>query len=668
MKKKFSKIIMLLAALLIISFAFVSIATAASTHSGKCGANLKWSLNEKTYTLTISGKGDMKNWQYLDDDKRGWNKYNSRIHKVVIKKGCTRIGSYAFKNCTKLTSITIPSSVTKIGEGAFDTCTKLTSVKLPSSIKNISVLMFNDCHKLANITIPNSVTKISDLAFDGCSNLKSINIPKSVTKIGSGIFAHCDNLSSVTVDEGNKVFDSRNNCNAIINTKNNALKAGCPKTIIPDDVIRIENEAFSKCTNLASIDIPDSVTSIGHNAFYGCDDLKSITIPKSVQSIDFQAFGSCNKLKTVTFLNNVPTMGTGIFSYCSNLTNVTLSDNTTSISDCMFRDCSNLTSITIPDSVTRIDRGAFDGCKKLKEINIPGSVKTIGQDAFAYCDSLTSITIPSSVTRIYGNAFAACNNIKSIKVDEGNTVYDSRDNCNAIIKTATNCLITGCSETIIPDGVTSIGASAFFSCEGLKDLVIPTSVTSIGSSAFYCCYDFKVIYPGTQSQWAKVQRHKVYKNITYFGSKQLGISKQAVTIKHDNRAQLELFHPDGVKINWKSSNQKVATVDLHGFVTAKAVGKATITAYYVTAGTTYKVTCKVTVPAYMNKTKVKLKKGSSKTLKVVGSRLKKTWTSSKKSVATVSSSGKVKAKKAGTATITCKLSNGKKYKCKVIVK
>ena len=161
-----------------------------------------------------------------------------------------------------------------------------------------------------------------------------------------------------------------------------------------------------------------------------------------------------------------------------------------------FYQCSKLTSLTMPPNVTSIGGSAFEGCSGLKSIIIPKSVTDIGQDAFLGCEGLTSVTIPNSVISIAERSFSSCNGLIIMDVEKGNTKYDSRNGCNSIIETATNTLVAGCKNSTIPNGVKTIGNSAFYNCCGLTSMIIPNSVTSIGNRAFMYCNNLKSVTLG----------------------------------------------------------------------------------------------------------------------------------------------------------------------------
>ena len=419
------------------------------------------------------------------------------VEYIEISDGIISIENHAFSGCTALTDIIIPNSVKSIGEELFAGCLSLEYINLPNSVTSIRRKAFINCKGLTSITIPNGVTSIEQYVFSGCTSLTTIIIPSSVKSIAENAFWGCTSLSAILVDEGNPIYDSRDNCNAIIETSSNQLILGCQNTIIPNGVTRIGDGAFKNCSSLTSINIPDSVMNIGTEAFDGCSSLTSCVIPNGVTRIGNRAFKSCSSLTTIIIPNSVKSIAENAFWGCTSLSAILVDegnpfydsrDNCNAIietsSNQLILGCQNT---VIPNSVRCIRRLAFVGCSFLTSINIPNSVIKIESRAFAKCTSLISIIIPCSLKSIGRNAFHGCSSLATILVEEGNLVFDSRDNCNAIIRTATNQLIAGCKATTIPNSVTSIGGKAFDHCSSLTSITIPNSVTSIEDWAFDGC-------------------------------------------------------------------------------------------------------------------------------------------------------------------------------------
>ena len=232
-------------------------------------------------------------------------------------------------------------------------------------VTSISNSTFGGNSELTSVTIPNTVVSIGLQAFISCTGLKSLTIPASVSSVGSGAFESCSNLTSFVVDKDNKFFDSRDNCNALINTRANELVAGFNITVIPN-----------------------TVTKIGANAFQG-SEITSIVIPNSVTSIAPQAFYGCLKLKTVTLSDKLKTIGHDAFAGCE-----------------------SLESINLPFTLTKIDEYAFEGCKSLKEITLPAKLQFINEGAFKGCSSLTSVTnLATTPLSIYYRTFTTFGNL-----------------------------------------------------------------------------------------------------------------------------------------------------------------------------------------------------------------------------------------------------------------
>ena len=252
---------------------------------------------------------------------------------------------------------------------------------------------FEGCTGLTSVTISNGVTSMGSSAFEGCTGLTSITIPNSVTSIGHSAFSSCTGLTSIVVESGNTRYDSRENCNAIIETATNTLIQGSNTTIIPNSVTKIEYFAFLGCTGLTSVTIPNSVTAeIGYYAFLGCTGLTSVTIPNSVTGIGSYAFLGCTGLTSVTIPNSVTSIGCAVFSSCTGLTSITIGNNVMWIGEDAFANCKNLTSISVSAGTPpTIKSSTFDHIPTNVSIYVPCNAMETYQTA-TYWSNFTNYT------------------------------------------------------------------------------------------------------------------------------------------------------------------------------------------------------------------------------------------------------------------------------------
>ena len=584
---------------------------------------------------------------------------------VSIPAGVTSIGSYAFLGCTLLDGIVIPEGVTTINGGTFYNCSSLTAINIPAGVTGITTstasstsnafkgcdalktLVWNarSCTKrggmptanIETVTIGNVVTLLPDDFVKG-SKITEVNIPSSVESIGKNAFLNCANLTDVTSRALIPPTMAAQNCFSCYNTATLTVSKYAKsdyestdwwnlftntigvdfdcfegdslyykitsdtevcvtyrdkdlnsysgdiripsKTIIDGvvyDVTAIGDSAFNLCTDLTSIRMPYSIKSIGKYAFFRCEQLNNVIIPDSVKTIDYHAFSSCNNLKVLDLGQgvisirdysfngcpiqelNIPSslrrignhsfsgcqikslfipqtllaIGLNPFGGCSSLGEIIVDDgnpNYDSRNGCnaiirtatntIITGCKNtvfpddvtvigplafeyldLDEIVIPNTITKICDQAYRNNTRITNLEIPCSVTEIGNYAFSYLYQLEKVIIPNSVTSIGISPFKSTYNVLSIEVEKDNPIYDSRNDCNAIIETSTNTLISGCQNTIIPNTVEIIGYSAFSGQSHLLIIDIPNSVKTISQATFTHCYNLKEITIGNGVNW-----------------------------------------------------------------------------------------------------------------------------------------------------------------------
>ncbi len=323
--------------------------------------------------------------------------YLKEVFAVLLLLLCTASNATAdwkdFRSILELQNMVEPQKCGDNVYWSFDVATGTLTIEGIGAMYNYSsggAPWYHIIEQITSLDIKSGVTTIGDYAFYWCNGLTSIVIPKDITSIGFAAFGNCRRIESITVDADNSYYDSRENCNAIIETATNTLIRGCRNSFIPNNVTSIGDYAFYGYDSITSIEIPEGVTSIGDYAFSECWNLTSIVIPSSVSSI-----------------------GSYVFYHCYPLTSIEIPEGVTTIGDYAFFLCRALTSIEIPSSVTSIGDNAFYGCG-ITSIEIPECVTTIGNYAFYGCDGITSIEIPSSVTSIGNWAFGCCSGLTSI--------------------------------------------------------------------------------------------------------------------------------------------------------------------------------------------------------------------------------------------------------------
>ncbi|MGN0223071.1 MAG: leucine-rich repeat domain-containing protein [Muribaculaceae bacterium] len=410
----------------------------------------------------------------------------SDLTSVTIPNSVTSIGSSAFSGCTGLTSVTIPNSVTSIGGWAFSDCSGLTSVTIPNSVTSIGKWAFYGCSGLTSVAIPNSVTSIGDQAFRNCSGLTSVTIPNSVTSIGDYAFSDCSGLESIVVASGNSIYDSRNNCDAIIETSTNTLLYGCKNTIIPN-----------------------SVTSIGNYAFGGCSGLTSVTIPNSITSIGTSAFSNCSGLTSVTIDNSVTSIGISAFSDCSGLVNMTLPKSVTSIGASAFANCSALKSVVFGAGLTSIGSDAFSGCSIKKAFwfpntppsgsnNISASVHYVANDQYSFSNQ-TKYQFLSSMFTVDGTVYVpvspserTCDVIDCTYSPDNKEIVISDKVSNRGVELSVlsinpySYIYNTHIESVLISNNGEIGNYAFIGCTALQTATV-SNQGNLGEGTFYGC-------------------------------------------------------------------------------------------------------------------------------------------------------------------------------------
>lgn len=487
-------------------------------------------LSEKVYTRDLHNEyyskyevdqliNQLKN--YIDN-----NSYVFPSNETVVEFNITDIENPTkiLGSASSFRQITIDGNIISqdsLVEGMyyqFDSLGKHIIKYISSNNTDISDNAFEGCDSITSIIISNEITRIGEDAFKDCTNLVSIIISESVSDIAvkssSGVFNNCNSLISIIVNNNNSTYDSRSNCNAIIEKNSNALIAGCKNTVIPNTVTEIRSYAFAYCNGLLSITIPESVTNIQSVAFYFCESMREICLesetPPNRNSNMFHYTNSCPIYVPCNSIDAYKSAWPDYYTdriYCKNDSQ---ENHNIVIATFNITEANTPVSIVANDRLGMINRMWIDGvehtdfteeisfsearyveiryefvdstvmpdalatCDKLFSIVIPEGVTSIKYNAFRACESLTYVTIPNSVTSIEGYAFMECSNLASINIPNNITTIEDY-----------TFYRSGLTSVSIPNSVTTIGMRAFGETP-LTSVEIGDGVTSIEKQAFKC--------------------------------------------------------------------------------------------------------------------------------------------------------------------------------------
>lgn len=440
----------------------------------------------------------------------------------------TSLGIYAFMYCTNLNQLSLPSTMRVIGPYSISVCQALDSVSIPNTVQVIDTGAFS-ASSIKSIRIPDAVTVIRYRAFRNCYQLNSVTLHSGITSIEAGAFSWCASLSDLVIPSTVTIETATAEDNAafydVKHIEYHGSSTGAPwgafwmnglrdgdfifngpardtlvswigngsEVTIPSTVKAVNKFVFYR-TGLTSVTMPSTMTSIGEAVFQGCN-FTQITLPDSLTIIGPYAFNQCNGLTTLTVPDAVTTIEHDAFYYCNGLTSITLGSGLTSIGSNAFYGCTGVESITIPDSVASIGSNAFYNVPHIEyhgnATGAPWGASTMNgvmmgdflyydttyTTILAYLGNAGIVTVPDGVTTIGASAFEDNTNLYKVELPESVNIIE-------------NDAFSGCTNLLMvtmPDTMESIGNYVFYGCRNLTSISLPYGLTVIPNRAFYNC-------------------------------------------------------------------------------------------------------------------------------------------------------------------------------------
>ncbi len=407
-----------------------------------------------------------------------FSQLGDKIKKVIIPYTVNEIAKNAFRENTSIEEVEIQTreidnqlkGLSKIGDYAFQECTALKKIILPDTIINVGNTAFGNCTNLLDLKLPNNDVSFGSSTFYKCISLTSIEIPPAIKTLSYGIFTGCTNLENVTLNEGLMKMDS----NAFIScTKIKNIN-------LPSSLTSIGAGVFSTCSILERIEIGDNITTIPANAFYGCRSLTTVSIGKSVSSIDSTAFTGCTKLNDITINSE-----NNNFSISSSI--LLNKDKTQMIYIFPGAISDSQTTFTIPDTVTSISGNLLSSFSKIKKVIIPESVNSININFFTSTVTEIEVDDNNSSYADYNNGLYK-KNAQGIKTELiyylGNEKIVDLPNGLEIIKTSslTGAKVNNVNTVNTPDSLTTIEDTSI--SNKIQNINIGKKVSNINCKAF----------------------------------------------------------------------------------------------------------------------------------------------------------------------------------------